>query len=76
MSKRLISQDGLSNIPFDIAAVVIINSTVYGYTSGNDCRVILASYSTKEKAKSALCLMTYTLAKENIFEFPQEEEIL
>ena len=74
MGKRLISQDGLLNVPFDLATVVIDESTVHGYASG--VRVILAQYSTKEKAKSALCLMTYTLAKENTFEFPQEEEIL
>lgn len=76
MSKRLISQNGLANLPFDTSTIFILGETVYGYGSVTDRTETLAKYSTQEKAKNVLWLMNYTLAKENIFEFPQEEEIL
>lgn len=80
MIKRLISQSGFRNVPYEISVVCIEETRncgfeIYAEVPGCDDSFLLARYATKEKAVNVLWLMQYTLAKENIFEFPQEEEI-
>ena len=51
---RVISQDGVFDIPYEICSVWCRGSAVMCYMSGDNTHTVLATYSTKEKAKKAM----------------------
>lgn len=51
---RVISQDGVFDIPYEICSVWCNGSAVMCYMSGDNTYTVLATYPTEEKAKKAM----------------------
>lgn len=51
---RIISQDGVFDIPYEICSVWCRGSAVMCYMSGDNTHTVLATYSAEEKAKKAM----------------------
>lgn len=51
---RVISQDGVFDIPYEICSVWCRGSAVMCYMSGDNTHTVLATYSNAEKAQKAM----------------------
>lgn len=80
---RVISQDGIIDMPYEICSVWCCSSVIMCDMCGDNTNTILATYSAEEKAKKAMEMLReqykkYIGASVNIygcFQFPAEEEL-
>ena len=59
---RIISQDGVFDIPYEICSVWCRGSAVMCYMSGDNTHTVLATYSAEEKAKKAMEMLRVAYA--------------
>lgn len=85
---RVISQDGVFDIPYEICSVWCRGSAVMCYMSGDNTHTVLATYSIEEKAKKAMEMLReeygkcatgansyFAFVHPKVFQFPKEEEL-
>lgn len=68
---RIISQDGVFDIPYEICSVWCRGSAVMCYMSGDNTHTVFATYSAEEKAKKAMEELKYAYMCHNLVKIGQ-----
>ena len=75
---RIISQDGLIDVPYEMTALHFYDGLIKMNMVGDTGKgTIIAQYSTQEKAEKAMQMLhnCYQWTSNKIFSFPQEDEV-
>ena len=74
---RIISQNGIADIPYDLYGVRQLSSNLSKIIAFNnsDEYLVMAEYSSVEKAKKAMEMLHEAYACERYFQFPSDEDV-
>lgn len=71
---RVISQDGVFDIPYEICSVWCRGSDVMCYMSGDNTHTVLATYSNAEKAKKAMEMLRFAYENNEFYHHTANSE--